>query len=136
MTIEYNEIKNNLYSNKYINNHVIDKKLYDILQVDTNCSQKEIKKAYHKLALIHHPDKNNNKKNSIFNNLNEAYNILIDVEKRKKYDIDGYEKYKNNTFNVNNFYNYIFGTHNINDFIGELTLIEYLNKNYNKFRKQ
>jgi molecular chaperone DnaJ len=69
--------------------------LYDVLNVSKNSSQDEIKKAFRKLAMENHPDKNNgNKESEIqFKKINEAYNVLVDPEKRKNYDnfgiIDG-----------------------------------------------
>ena len=57
---------------------------YQILEVDRNASYREIKKSYYKLAKKFHPDKNGSSKK--FKEINSAYVILIDEEKRKKYD--------------------------------------------------
>lgn len=61
---------------------------YKVLGVDSNATQAEIKKAYRRLAKIHHPDKNNNSEESHrrFQEINEANEVLGDPEKRKKYD--------------------------------------------------
>ena len=61
---------------------------YKILGVDKNASDKDIKSAYRKLARKHHPDLNPNdtESNKIFQQLNEANEVLSDPEKRKKYD--------------------------------------------------
>ncbi len=61
---------------------------YQILGVDKKASQDDIKKAYRKLARKHHPDLNPNdpKAKDLFQEINEANEVLSDPEKRKKYD--------------------------------------------------
>ncbi|HUM65127.1 MAG TPA: DnaJ domain-containing protein, partial [Chitinophagaceae bacterium] len=61
---------------------------YQILGVDKNASQEDIKKAYRKLARKLHPDLNPNDKEAHkkFQQINEANEVLSDPEKRKKYD--------------------------------------------------
>lgn len=62
---------------------------YDILGVSKDATLKEIKKAYRKLALKWHPDKNKgNEKDAQekFKKIAEAYSVLSDADKRKKYD--------------------------------------------------
>lgn len=61
------------------------KNYYDILQLHPSCTTEEIKKAYRKLALQFHPDINDDDKN-IFNNIKEAYEILIDTKTRTRYN--------------------------------------------------
>ena len=68
---------------------VISTELYDILGVNTNASEKEIKKAYHKKSLVEHPDKGGNEEN--FKKINGAYEILKDSEKKQIYDKYGNE---------------------------------------------
>src|SRR4051812_34979080 len=64
------------------------KDYYKILGVAKNASQDEIKKAYRKLAVKYHPDKNQGDKKAEekFKEANEANEVLSDPEKRKKYD--------------------------------------------------
>lgn len=61
---------------------------YKILGVDKSASEKEIKKAYRKMARKYHPDVNPDNKEAErkFQQLNEANEVLSDAEKRKKYD--------------------------------------------------
>jgi curved DNA-binding protein len=71
---------------------------YEILGVDKKASQDEIKKAYRKLAKKYHPDTHGGDKKleEKFKEMNEAYEVLGDVEKRKKYDQFGqYDAMKN-----------------------------------------
>lgn len=64
------------------------KDYYKILGVNKNSSAEEIKKAYKKLAVQFHPDKNPNNKQAEekFKEISEAYDVLGDTEKRQKYD--------------------------------------------------
>ena len=66
---------------------------YKILGVSRNASKEELKKAYRKLALKYHPDKNKGDKQSEekFKKINEAYAVLSNDEKRKQYDTFGAE---------------------------------------------
>lgn len=71
------------------------KDYYKILGVDKSCSESELKKAYRKMALKFHPDKNKDPDASEkFKEVGEAYEILKDPEKRKIYDQYGEEGLK------------------------------------------
>lgn len=64
---------------------------YEILGVSRDASQEEIKKAFKKLARKNHPDvaKDQDNAEARFKEINEAYEVLGDPEKRKKYDLLG-----------------------------------------------
>lgn len=70
-----------------------DKKdYYDTLGVERNASEDDLKKAYRKLALKYHPDRNHGDKKAEerFKEANEAYSVLNDAEKRRAYDTYGH----------------------------------------------
>lgn len=75
------------------------KNYYDILGVSKDASEKDIKKAYRKLAAKYHPDKNPDNKDAEakFKEINEANEVLSDKDKREKYDTLGsnWEAYQN-----------------------------------------
>ncbi|KIE58386.1 molecular chaperone DnaJ [Methylacidiphilum kamchatkense Kam1] len=64
------------------------KNYYETLGVDKNATQDEIRAAFRRLARIYHPDVAKDKKEAEekFKEINEAYEVLSDPEKRKKYD--------------------------------------------------
>ena len=67
------------------------KDYYEILGLDKNASKADIKKAYRKLALKYHPDKNPTKESEErFKEISEAYAVLYDDEKRQLYDMYGH----------------------------------------------
>jgi DnaJ-class molecular chaperone len=82
---------------------------YDILKVKKNTSIEDIKKAYRKLALKYHPDKNIGDKEESskkFKEISEAYQILSDPEKKKIYDNFG--KVHHNFVSPENLFQHIF----------------------------
>lgn len=65
---------------------------YSTLKVSRDASESDIKKAYRKLAMKHHPDRNPGNKESEeqFKKLSEAYEVLSDPQKRQAYDMHGH----------------------------------------------
>jgi len=62
----------------------IKKNYYDILGVKEDASAEEIKKAFKKAAVKHHPDRGGDKKK--FQEMNEAYQVIGDEKKKAQYD--------------------------------------------------
>ena len=90
-----------------------DKNYYNILNINKDASYDDIKKAYYKLALKYHPDKNkDDNAEEKFKEISEAYEILSDENKRLSYDNNNLNI---NTFsNANDIFNKVFQNHNFN----------------------
>ena len=112
--------------------------LYEILELKPNASQVEIKKAYHRLVKIYHPDKNNSPDaNERFQKIHSAYEILINDKSRYEYQkmneteqfsfVEVLEKIISDTFGIDELKRY-----GIN--IGEIDF-DYLQKNFMNFFK-
>ncbi len=93
---------------------------YEILGVSRKASQEEIKKAYRKIALKNHPDRNQGNKQAEerFKEATEAYEILSNSDKRKKYDQFGHaaEGLYEGTYSQS----FDFGADNFSDIFGNL----------------
>ena len=72
------------------------KSYYDILGVPKSASERQIKKAFHKLAMKYHPDKNKSPDaEAKFREIAEAYETLSDANRRKEYDTLGHSAFTN-----------------------------------------
>jgi len=60
--------------------------LYQVLELTPGATEEEIKKAYRKQALVHHPDRNGGVQSEVFLQLKTAYDVLVDPDKRVNYD--------------------------------------------------
>lgn len=77
---------------------------YEVLGVAKTASADEIKRAFRKLAMKYHPDRNKEKDaETKFKEINEAYHVLSDENKRKIYDQYGFDGLNNNGFNTEGF---------------------------------
>jgi molecular chaperone DnaJ len=77
-------------------NDVMDRDYYEVLGISGSASDNEIKKAYRKLAMKYHPDRNPDDKEAeeSFKQATEAYEVLSDDQKRQIYDAYGHEGLK------------------------------------------
>jgi curved DNA-binding protein CbpA len=107
---------------------VVDTAYYDTLGVKPEASELEIKKAYRKLAITTHPDKNpgDEQAHEKFQAIGEAYQILSNKDLRAQYDKFGKEKAMPNAGfeDPSEFFSMIFGGDAFVDYIGELTLMK------------
>lgn len=87
------------------------KDYYKILGVNKSASEEEIKKAFRKMAMKYHPDHNEGDKQAEerFKEVNEAYAVLSDKEKRKQYDMFGSEGFQQRFSQEDIFRNFDFG---------------------------
>jgi molecular chaperone DnaJ len=78
---------------------------YEVLGVGKNATKEELKKAYRKLAMEYHPDRNpdNKQAEEKFKEAAEAYEILSDNDKRARYDRFGHDGVKNSGFGSQGF---------------------------------
>jgi len=76
-----------------------EKDFYQVLGISKNASADEIKKAYRKLALTYHPDKNKSREaEAKFKGINQAYEVLSDPKKKEAYDLYGSDTFSQGGF--------------------------------------
>lgn len=107
---------------------VVDTEYYDALEVKPDATELEIKKAYRKLAITTHPDKNpgDETAHARFQAIGEAYQVLSNSDSRALYDKYGKEKAMPDSGfeDPSEFFSMIFGGDAFVDLIGELTLLK------------
>lgn len=107
---------------------VVDTSYYDALDVKPDATELEIKKAYRKLAITTHPDKNpgDETAHARFQAVGEAYQVLSNKDTRAAYDKYGKEKAmpSQGFEDPSEFFSMIFGGDAFVDLIGELTLLK------------
>jgi curved DNA-binding protein CbpA len=102
---------------------------YDVLNITSSASQDEIKKAYRELAIKYHPDKPDGNE-SKFKEINDAYEILSDKDKKLQYD---------NSFNKKTYINVdddIFKSYDVNNFYADFIKTEKFKQREEKKKKQ
>ncbi|KAK2600356.1 hypothetical protein N8I77_009895 [Diaporthe amygdali] len=107
---------------------VVDTSYYDALGVKPTATDLEIKKAYRKMAMVHHPDKNPDDPSAHekFQAIGEAYQVLSDSDLRKAYDKFGkdHAKPQEGFADPAEFFTSIFGGDAFMDWIGEIGLMK------------
>ena len=113
-------LQNNNCKNKYIKEsglYFIMPTHYESLNVSQDATEEDIKKSYRKLSLKYHPDRNggNQEFTEKYKEINEAYEILGDKQKREQYDMElkfgmgGGMGGMDNMHDINNIFNMMFG---------------------------
>eukprot|EP01132_Coremiostelium_polycephalum_P004965 gene4965-6186_t len=115
-----------------IRNEKID--YYELLKVPKTATTNEITKAYYKLAKEFHPDKNKNDPyaEEMFKKISEAYQVLTDPEKRKRYDDYGLDGMNEMQIDPLELFRLIFGGGQFQDFFGDLSFYETFSKHMNQ----
>ena len=95
------------------------KDYYDVLDISRDASEKEIKKAYRKLAMKYHPDRNDGDSMAEmkFKEVSEAYTVLSDTEKKMQYDQFGHQGLQGGGFREGNFDDFF---SNMNSMFGDM----------------
>lgn len=107
---------------------VVETEFYEILDVPTNASQEAIRRSYYRLAKKYHPDKNSDEgSKEMFQRLGEAYQVLGDEERRKKYDLYGKSACSDMPIlDSSLFFMMLFGSDAFEPYIGKLRMALFL----------
>lgn len=106
-----------------------EKTLYEYLNVSKNASTEEIKKSFRKLSMQYHPDRNrrtgeqNEENDKMYKEINNAYSVLSDPQKRQEYDQEqsmprGFNGNGSNFGMNSDIFNMMFGGHGVFDGMG------------------
>lgn len=124
-----NEAQKLLNQNSLFKKKVSDTTYYDILGVQPGATTKEIKKGYYAKAKDLHPDKNVNNEDAatMFIQIHEAYETLIDPDRRMEYDSLGRKSSSSASdvlggFNVGLFFEVLFGSQPVEPYVGQLAV--------------
>lgn len=96
------------------------KDYYEVLGVEKNATEQDIKKAYRKLAMKYHPDRNKDNKEAEekFKEVSEAYEVLSDSDKKAQYDQFGHSAFENGGAGAGGFSGGFGNFDDINDILG------------------
>lgn len=107
---------------------VVDRSLYDLLDVAPEATEAEIRKAFYKQSLALHPDKNpdNPEATQKFQVVSDAYRVLSDEDRRRAYDDHGQDSAAAGLPKIEPvvFFAALFGSHHFEPFIGRLRLAQ------------
>lgn len=103
-----------------------NKDYYAVLGLEKGASDDEIKKAFRKLAIKYHPDKNQGNKEAEekFKDINEAYQVLSDPEKKARYDQYGTADFDGSGFGSGGFGGFDFSDMEVLEIYLKVSLVE------------
>ena len=112
---------------------VKDRRYYDLLGVDTNASQSQIKRAYYKAAKLLHPDKNPDTNSAErFREISVAYQVLSDDKKRARYNRQGITESDGDSMDIDPllFFSVLLGSDLVEDYVGDIGIASFVDSIY------
>ena len=106
---------------------------YDVLGVDTNASQAQIKRAYYKAAKNLHPDKNPDADSAErFREVSVAYQVLSDEKKRTRYNRQGASESDGDFIDIDPllFFSVLLGSELVEDYVGDIAIASFVDSIY------